>query len=197
MLISDAISNSKALTGQVVSNAVLVRWLSELDGKLAFEFYRTDAWTPYDPTEDLGSEMLVPFPWDGLYVHHLAAQTYFANGEYDRYENERVMCESVLAEFRAYMQRTQALPCKPGFPTDKTGGDYVTVIEQHVGSPFFWLSAYALAVKHGFTGTETEWLASLEHLSIIPDVPSTDGTYTLKATQAGGTVAYAWVEDTE
>ena len=91
-----------------LAEADAVRWLSELDGRLAFELYRADAWTPYDPASDLDSELLVPFPWDGLYVHHLAAQTYFADGEYDRYENERVMCERVQADFRAFLQRTAA-----------------------------------------------------------------------------------------
>ena len=29
-------------------------------------------------------------------------------------------------------------------------------------NPPYYLSAYAIAVKHGFTGTEEEWLASLK-----------------------------------
>lgn len=159
MLINGAIAQAVALTGQVVDNVVLARWLSELDGRLAFEFYRADAWTPYDPEDDLQCELLVPFPWDGMYVHHLAAQTYFADGEYDRYENERVMCEKVLADFRAFMQRTQAKLCGCGFPTEKSGGTGITVIPgDECHSPWFWLSAYALAVKHGYKGTEDEWI---------------------------------------
>lgn len=158
MLINEAISLCTALTGQVVDNAVLVRWLSELDGRLAFEFYRTDAWTAYDATDDLQHELLVPYPWDGFYVHHLAARTYFANGEYDRYENERVMAEQELSDFRHFMQRTQAIPCRPGFPTDRTGGSAVTVIPAGDCGPWFWISAYSLAVKHGYQGTEEEWI---------------------------------------
>lgn len=161
MLISEAITYCEYMTGQVVASEQLVRWLSELDGRLAFEFYRTGEWAPYDPTDDTGAELLVPFPWDGLYVHHLAAKTYFSNGEYDRYENERVMSEQTLADFRSFMQRTQAKFCGCGFPTDKTGGTYVTVIPEQASSLWFWIDAYSLAVKHGFSGTEEEWLASL------------------------------------
>jgi len=162
MLISEALAHARALTGQVHDTAALVRWLSELDGRLAFELYRTDVWTAYDPEDDLESELLVPYPWDGLYVHHLAAQTYFANGEYDRYENERVMGEKVLADFRAFLQRTQA-GCGCGFPTEKTGGSGTTVIpEGDVHCPWYWLSAYALAVKHGYKGTEAEWLETIQ-----------------------------------
>lgn len=122
MLILDAIVQSVALTGQVVEDATLVRWLSELDGRLAFEFYRVETWTPYDPVLDIGCELLIPYPWDGLYLHHLEAMTYYTAGEYDRYENARAMTEKKLAEFRAYMQRTQAPLCGVGFPTDKIGG---------------------------------------------------------------------------
>lgn len=161
MLISEAIAQSTALTGQVVDNSVLVRWLSEIDGRLAFEFYRTGAWTPYDPTDDLGSELLVPFPWDGFYVHHLEALIYFSDGEYDRYDNARTLSEKTLADFRSFMQRTQAKICGCGFPTEKTGGTYVTVIPEQAESVWFWISAYSLAIKHGFSGTEEEWLESL------------------------------------
>ena len=162
MLISEAIAQCTALTGQVVANSVLVRWLSELDGRLAIEFYRTDAWTPYDPTDDLSCELLVQYPWDGIYIHHLAAQTYFSNGEYDRYENERVMSEKVLTDFRAFMQRTQSRLCGcGGFPTEKSGGTYVTVVPKQAERVWYWISAYSIAVKHGFHGTEEEWLDSL------------------------------------
>ena len=116
MLICEAIARCRALTGQVVDDATLVRWLSELDGQLALTLYRAAAWAPYDPVDDLTKTLLVPFPWDGLYASHLAAMTGFTNGEYDRYENARTMSERTLAAFRAYMQRTKANPCAPGFP---------------------------------------------------------------------------------
>ena len=116
MTIQQAINNAKALTGQVVDDATLVRWLSELDGQLALTLYRAAAWAPYDPVDDLTKTLLVPFPRDGLYASHLAAMTGFTNGEYDRYENARTMSERTLAAFRAYMQRTKANPCAPGFP---------------------------------------------------------------------------------
>ena len=168
MLISEAIAETRALTGNAAETDVLVRWLSELDGRLAFEFYKTDAWLPYSPgdssaeppdTGDLGSELLVPFPWDGgVYVHHLEAMTYYSNGEYDRYENSRAMSEKTLDDFRKFMQRTHSPVCKSLITTD--GGSRVTVIDGG-SEPFFWLSAYALAVKHGFEGTAEQWLESL------------------------------------
>ncbi len=40
MLISEALAHAAALTGQTVSAAEGVRWLSELDGRLALELGR-------------------------------------------------------------------------------------------------------------------------------------------------------------
>lgn len=111
MTITNAISNTTALTGQVVDNATLVRWLSELDGQLALEFYKETEWTAYDPISDLSTQLRVPHPYDGLYVHYLAAKTYFADGEYDRYENERVLQDAELKQYTAFLRRTGQAPC--------------------------------------------------------------------------------------
>lgn len=120
MTIREAIAQAADLTGQVVSNTILVRWLSEFDGKLAVTFYRAEEWAPYDPVTDLDRELLVPYPYDGTYLHHLEAMTYFTNGEYDRYENAKVMADKVLNDYKAFMQRTQARPCRPGFPINRS-----------------------------------------------------------------------------
>lgn len=115
MLISEAIANVKALTGAVVDDATLVRWLSEFDGKLALEFFHEDEFEPYDPVDDLTTELKIPFPWDGVYVHHLEAMTYYTNGEYDRSANARAMSEAALSDYRKHMQRTQCVlhtPCR-------------------------------------------------------------------------------------
>ena len=158
MLISTALAHARGLTGQSVDDAEAVRWLSEADGRIALELYRADAWTPYDPVADRDAELLLPFPWDGYYVHHLEAMTYYANGEYDRYEPARAMAEAVLADVRAFCRRARSAPT---LPVERRGGSAVTVVPARADSPFFWLSAYALAVRHGFTGTEEAWLASL------------------------------------
>lgn len=178
MLIRDAISEVTALTGQVLPTQTLVRWLSEIDGRLAIEFFHADAWTPYDPGDtttdppdegDLGCELLVPYPWDGLYVHHLEAQTYYTNGEYERYENARQQSEAILDEFRRYLQRTHC-PIDPSCITVPPGSK-ITIPDGCDGRPWFYLSAYAEAVKHGFEGTPEEWLASL----VGPQGPKGDG----------------------
>ena len=161
MLVGQAMAQAAALTGQVFDSTVLLRWLSELDGLLAFDLYHADTWQPYTE-DDSESQLLVPFPWDGrVYVHHLEAMTYFSNGEYDRYANAQAMAENALGEFRRFVQRTRQ--CCRG-PFAPTGGSGVTVIG---GGAAEWryLSAYAIAVLHGYQGTPEEWLDSLVGMS--------------------------------
>lgn len=106
MTISEAMSNAKALTGSVVDDSTLRRWLSELDGQLAFDFWGVDAWAPYSEDDD-DSELLVNFPWDGdVYVHYLEAKTYYSNGEYDRASNAMSMYNNAILEFRKHVNRT-------------------------------------------------------------------------------------------
>lgn len=108
MRISEAINAAVALTGQAVDTETMIRWLSELDGKIAFDVFGADAWSPYTESET-DADLLVDFPWDGrIYVPYLESMTYYSNGEYDRYENAKAMYESALLEFRKYYNRTHA-----------------------------------------------------------------------------------------
>lgn len=104
MTIERALESTRDLTGAVVSRGTMVRWLSELDGKLAFETFRKTEWDAYDGDGD--TELLIPYPWDGLYVHYLEAMTYYANGEYDRYTNSMTMYDSVLEDYLAWRRRS-------------------------------------------------------------------------------------------
>lgn len=160
MTITQAMTAAEGLTGQVFPQEALLRWLSELDGQLAFEVYGVDSWTAYSE-EDLGSLLLVPYPWDGLYVHKLEAMTYFSNGEYDRYANAQRMYEEALGEFKRFVQRTRA---RCGEVTITQGGDGGSAVTAIVRGCDVWryISAYGLAVLHGYEGTPEEWLESLK-----------------------------------
>ncbi len=59
--------------------------------------------------------------------------------------------------------------------------------------PPYYISAYGLACKHGFRGTEEQWLESLK--ATLPDLPDADGTYTLKLTVDQGEKTLAWEEE--
>ena len=60
MTVAQAMANAQAVTGQVFDAATLRRWLSELDGQIALDLYRADAWTPYSADDDASAAGAVP-----------------------------------------------------------------------------------------------------------------------------------------
>lgn len=110
MIIQDAIAAAKELTGgAVIDDSYMLRWLSELDGQIAYEFYQVDAWLPYT-ADDLTSELLLPYPWDSaVYLPYLESREYYARGEYDRYENARAVYMQQIDDFRKFVWRQARL----------------------------------------------------------------------------------------
>ena len=157
MTISEAISQTRKLSGNAVDDNTMCRWLSELDGRLMLDFYKGSEWMAYALPQDADHELLVPFPWDELYVHYLEAMVYYSNGEFERYRNSYEMYNKKELDYRQWYARNQ-LP----ITLEALQKRCCTVVTEGRGSkPFWYLSAYALAVKHGYTGTEEEWLAEL------------------------------------
>ena len=154
MKIKEAIASARKLSGNAVDDAALCRWLSELDGRLMLDFYKGSEWMSYSLPQDEDHELLVPFPWDELYVHYLEAMVYYSNGEFDRYRNSYEMFNKKELDYRQWYVRNQ-------LPTTLEAlerRDCTVVTEGRGSRPFWYLSAYALAVKHGYQGTEAEWL---------------------------------------
>lgn len=157
MKIKEAIAFAKKLSGNATDDNTLCRWLSELDGRLMLDFYKGSEWMSYSVPQDEDHDLLVPFPWDELYVHYLEAMVYYSNGEFERYRNSYEMYNKKELEYRQWYARNQ-LP----ITLEALARRDCTVVTEGRGSkPFWYLSAYALAVKHGYTGTEEEWLAEL------------------------------------
>lgn len=92
-----------------------------------------------------GSEtvlMLRP-PHDKVYAAYLTAMIDFANGEYSKYQNTYAMFNGFWGELCRWYARNFRPADRP---PSETGA---------------YLSAYTVAVRHGFRGTEEEWLESL------------------------------------
>lgn len=90
-----------------------------------------------------GVELAVSAPHDKLYYTYVQAMVDFYNGEYDRYSNAITLWNSFYDEYRKWYSHH----INPG-----TGNAY---------SKGYYISAYGIAVKHGYVGTEEEWLDTL------------------------------------
>lgn len=130
------------------SERIKLRWIALLDGKVATSVYLLDIAEAqkqaYVYPDDLKKEPLIEFPYDDLYDLWLGAKIDFENGEYNKYQNTMEMFNSHYNDFVRWLADTYE-------PSQGIG----------CGSNRYFISAYGLAVKHGFVGTEEEYLRSL------------------------------------
>ena len=89
-----------------------IRWLSALDGSVhkdLHEGYLNAAQTEfggYDEKTPLTRELLVPYPYDEMYVRFLEAQIDYANGEYEKYNNSIALFNAAWSAYEKYFRRT-------------------------------------------------------------------------------------------
>lgn len=108
MKIIDAINRLDALKFNTYSQSDKVEWLSRLDSMVKRQIIDThegaDAvtFTGYDDSTNLDTELLVPVPYDEMYLRWLEAQIDYHNGEYDKYNNAIIMFNTAFDAYRSY-----------------------------------------------------------------------------------------------
>ena len=111
MTILDAIHGVDSLKHNTYTQNDKVKWLSRVDGMVKKHILDahngTDmaAFTGYDEGTDLNTQLLVPAPYDELYLRWLEAQIDYANGEYGKYNNSITMFNTAFEAFAAYYIR--------------------------------------------------------------------------------------------
>lgn len=133
-----------------------LRWIAQLDGKIAQNVLLMGVEElrqfNYRYPEDLDKEPLVDFPHDDLYSLWLEAQIDAKNGEWNRYQNTIELYNAAYGNYVEWFANTY----KPA----EGCGQYGWVNNPNV--PQYYITAYGLAVKAGYSGSLQEWLASLK-----------------------------------
>ena len=121
-------------------------WINEIEGLVQTEVFllAIEDVVQYTWPENAAATLLAKPPHDKIYWVYMSAMVDFANGEYDKYQNTMQMFNQFFGEYMRWYARTYN-------PADG---------EAEVKG--YYLSAYAIAVEHGFEGTEADWLASLK-----------------------------------
>ena len=108
MKIIDAITTIDAIKPNSYPIQMKVRWLSLLDGKVKKELIDTHEggenveFSGYTQ-ESLDQTLLVPAPYDDMYIKWLEAQIDYANGEYGKYNNTITMYNNAYITYsKAY-----------------------------------------------------------------------------------------------
>lgn len=111
MTIIEAINQIDALKPNAFIQNDKIRWLNTVDGFIKAEVIDTHegsenvSFTGYDMDTALDTVLLVPAPYDVLYLRWLEAQIDYANAELGKYNNSITMFNSAYADFRNYYNR--------------------------------------------------------------------------------------------
>ena len=112
MKIIEAINRLDALKHNTYSQPDKVNWLSRVDGMVKRHIIDTHegaedvTFTGYDENTDLQTELLVPAPYDDLYLRWMEAMIDFHNGEYGKYNNAVDMFNTTYESYQSYYNRT-------------------------------------------------------------------------------------------
>lgn len=112
MTIMEAISRVDDLIPNTHTLVEKVRWLSHVDGVIRstviglYEGRPTEAFEGYREDVSGDTVLMVPAPFDELYLRWLEAQIHYYNGEMDRYNNAILLYKDLLEGFKDHYHRT-------------------------------------------------------------------------------------------
>ena len=141
--VNDVIKYVNDIKPNAFTDETLTEWLSECEGSIQTEILciASGDVVTYSYADNKDTELIVKPPHDKLYGFYLLAMIDFAHGEYKKYENTMQLFNAALSEFAKWFVRTHSKEAK--------------------NPEGYYMSGYDLAVKHGYSGTEEEWLKTL------------------------------------
>lgn len=112
MTLIEAINRINVLKPNTYSQEEKVSWLSTIDGIIKKEIIDTHegaddvVFNGYDEFTDLSTVLLVPEPYEDVYLRWLEAQIDYANGEYARYNNVMKAYNNAYSSYFRYYNKT-------------------------------------------------------------------------------------------
>ena len=108
MKINDAINRLDSLKFNTYSQEDKVDWLSRLDNMVKKQIIDTHegaegvAFAGYTADTPLDTVLLVPAPYDEVYLRWMEAQIDYHNGEYDKYNNAIIMFNTAFEAYQSH-----------------------------------------------------------------------------------------------
>lgn len=112
MTIAEVISKVDALKPNTYTQKDKVEWLSNLDSRVKTQIIDTHEscdcfhFYGYDNELDQDTELLVPAPYDEMYLRWLEAMIDYHNSEDDRYNNAIVLFNNAYEGYKKHYTRT-------------------------------------------------------------------------------------------
>ena len=109
MTVQDAITQARHNMPSFIKENMMYRWLSELDGRITLELIDPCGSAQKLPVYDensMNTNMLVPEPYDFLYIDYLEMQIARTNGEPQRFSNAQSAFHEKYEAFKGWWIRT-------------------------------------------------------------------------------------------
>lgn len=111
MTILEAINRVDATKPNSYTQIEKIDWLSTLDGIIKKEIIDTHeggeniVFDVYDADTSLDTVLLVPAPYDDIYIRWLESRIDYANGEYNKYNNSATAYNTAFEAYASYYNR--------------------------------------------------------------------------------------------
>lgn len=103
--INKVIERVDAVKPNTFDEEMKTAWLAQLDGMIQKIVMQKDELIEYKYPEDMDRELLVPFPFEDIYVLWLSSKIDFQNQDYDEYNNSAEAFNNLFADFKkAYIR---------------------------------------------------------------------------------------------
>ena len=112
MTIIEAINRLDELKFNTYTQDDKVEWLSRLDSAVKLQIIDSHvgaeniSFSGYNKDTPLNTVLLVPAPYDEVYLRWMEAQIDYHNGEYDKFNNSIVMYNTAFDNYQKYYIRT-------------------------------------------------------------------------------------------
>lgn len=112
MTLGETIRRFDLLYPNAMELPLKVSLVSQLEGRLNAELLplygeNDSAFTGYDALEDETRALMIPFPFDDIYIKFLAAENDLVNGDMDRYRNSSSVFNAAWETLAAFYNRTR------------------------------------------------------------------------------------------
>ena len=100
MIVSEALEKVKERKPNAYDDHMLLEWLNEIEARVQHELMDTppEGIFSYSIEKDMERELLLPKPYDVVYLHYIIAQIEFNQQEYEAYNNTCEMVNSLYSD---------------------------------------------------------------------------------------------------
>lgn len=108
MKISKAMQRLDALKFNTYNEEDKIAWLSRLDGMVKQQIIDTHEdnesvpFSGYDDSTPIDTVLLVPSPYDEMYLRWMEAQIDYHNGEFDKFNNAIILFNAAFEAYHRY-----------------------------------------------------------------------------------------------